>query len=175
MGALVSAIYSYIQSFWTLPARFTVNPYTHSSMTIEINGDKIIFGKYPKVPMLQDLARDGFQIVNLTSRIHDNENIYYPIPDESVPKNGFLEFLTEICAALNLHHRVFIHCDHGRGRSGLVVAALLGYHYHISHYFALKIINQAHRLGRSQGANKYIPTHKEQLEFLQQFFQDLNR
>lgn len=59
---------------------------------------------------------------------HDLEAVHYPIPDKWVPSSvAELSALVEILVQ-RVRRGLFtlVHCDGGKGRSGLVVAALLG-------------------------------------------------
>ena len=154
-------------------ATITTNNSTRYSATIN---NLIIFGKYPSVTELEQWQKNGFTIVNLTNKLHKFESITYPIKDEGVPEQEFPQFVTQLCDKLQSNFKLFIHCDHGRGRSGLVTAAILGQCYGLSKNDALDVINKAHRQGHGQKwQRKDIPTHKAQKEFLQQYFSSMLR
>jgi hypothetical protein len=124
---------------------------------------RLYFGGFPLHPELRQLQDRGIKfIVDLTTPMEkkrlDNYNakdydmtyISFPIEDNFIPRdmNAFHEFMTWLAFtmdSLKPEESVYIHCKGGHGRSGMIVACLLCFHYHINSSESIRITTEAHR------------------------------
>lgn len=124
---------------------------------------KALFGRIPNDETIKDLETLGVKyLVDLTNK---SEKIYrpyttelkilhYPIPDRKIPKNALsfvkfvylVYFLIKHCVSEK--EKIYIHCRGGHGRSGIVVACLLGLYYKIPPEVALGLTTFYHRQRR---------------------------
>lgn len=133
---------------------------------------QIIFGRHPSATDLNHLRQQGVSVVvdltvSQSYQVHDMIKVSFPIVDGAVPTDttAFNSLLIDLSTLLDQEHKIYVHCRHGRGRSGLVTAALLRYHFGLSLRQALAEVNQAYWQGHGQYQTKMIP-HLNQLIFL---------
>lgn len=119
-----------------------------------------LFGKFPNDDQIDDLEERGISLfIDLTIEAEDlplykcrpeNQIIYYPISDGSVPNDmkDFQIFIHSLAERLHRGQKMYIHCRGGHGRSGIVVACLLCTFYGINAEDALRLTNlyHSHRL-----------------------------
>ena len=134
----------------------------------------IFFGKYPDPVTLAYLATRGVQlIVNLTSSVYtcNIKIINYPIKDGGIPDNlmTFSALIAQLKAAIEQSTFIFIHCDHGRGRTGLTVASLIGKYKNYKYRAAITELNKQYHKGYGKGRREDIPSHREQKHFVRKF------
>lgn len=141
--------------------------------------NKALFGSFPTQEEVLELEQLGvICFVDLTD--HDETKttpyktkvtyIKYPITDCKIPTNwkSFAQLIVRICniiKTLEENQKIYIHCKGGHGRSGVLVACVLCYYYHISAEEAISLTTMYHaqrplirekwkRLGSPQGLNQ---------------------
>lgn len=100
--------------------------------------------------------------------------ISYPVPDSGVPekKETFKNFLFKAQEALEKGMPMYIHCEHGRGRTGVVMVCLISLLYGISYEEAVEQVNAKFHESCPPGSSwkeKTIPCHANQREFCRKF------
>lgn len=149
--------------------------------------NEFIFGKYPtldNIDLLNNL--DIKLIINLSYKKYKSDivtkinklgitTINFSIKNANYPKsiNDFVKLITLLVDYSKMNVKFYIHCRHGRGRSGLLAICYLIKKYNFDLSKAFDIINNCHRAGHGQKwQQRTIPTHQVQLEFLQIFNQN---
>lgn len=156
------------------------------------NTPHLLFGGYPNLHEMQELQDSGVKyIIDLTTphekrrldvyQAKDYQMIYanFPIEDNFVPQdmNAFHEFIVWLSFTLDslrFNEKMYIHCKGGHGRSGMVVACLLCFHYRHTSSEAIAETTEAHRL-RPELAMKWkthmCPSNSIQRLFVHRIFQ----
>ncbi len=148
---------------------------------------KALFGGYPNHNQLLELKEEGVVwFVDLTHRNERNIKVYshlvhnylnYPIKDGHIPEDKkkftiFLFILQMIIEGLKSGEKLYLHCRGGHGRSGLVIACLLGLLLNIPPAKSLNLVNEYHAL-RSNLSSKWLskrPLNQKQQKFVELFF-----
>lgn len=139
--------------------------------------NQLRFGKYPTQEQVDLLKEDGINlIVNLTEEMHIHYFfplvIKYPIEDTKIPEDldTFTDLLQLLFDSLKAGKKIFIHCRHGRGRSGTVTSILLILYFELNYDEAISLLNLNYRQGHGYSKNnKSIPTHREQRELIRSY------
>eukprot|EP00760_Papus_ankaliazontas_P010722 PhM_4_TR14423/c0_g1_i1/m.24291 len=96
----------------------------------------------------------------------------FPIPDDGIPDpsqvGNFAEFINDILEQIYAGRRVYVHCREGHGRTGIVIAVLLGKLYGLSGMKATSLCSSLHR-GRVDDGGHDSPRTLEQRTFVQMF------
>lgn len=154
--------------------------------------DKGFFGGYPSKEDYESLIEGNFEyIIDLTTEKERERLLYvypshesikymnYPINDNSVPENvsSYLQFLIYIVYLLTIrHHKIYIHCKGGHGRSGVVVASLLSLIYNLSAERSLYLASVYHKKRKNlktKFLKKKIPYVYSQRAFVKNLFQSI--
>lgn len=156
-----------------------IGPIENSNWIIK---NKLLVGKYPfdELNKLIDVGVNTFislqPIDELNSLntykvyLKDNHKFYnYPIPDRSIiDDNITINYVKEIIELIKLPHTyIYIHCMGGHGRTGVIVALLLGIIYKMNDHDALKLTKKLHdarwifsppikNIGKKSVAYKYL-------------------
>ena len=120
-----------------------------------------------------DLTHDNEQNIDLYTPKHPK--IKYPIKDQKIPTNQleFCKFIISLCNILKKGDKMYIHCKGGHGRSGVVVACLLGLYRGIDADVALRttyICHQNRKVMRDRWRLIGSPQTYSQKEFVRQSF-----
>jgi len=139
----------------------------------------IAFGIYPDQEQVEHLSENGFTVcVDLTEQEYSTYTfdlkIRYPIKDTKIPENfnSFDILVGIICNLINSGQKIYIHCMHGRGRSSMTVACVLGKCLKISADQALELVNDAYKKGHGKYSNSTVPPHKQQRKFIRQYLRE---
>lgn len=133
-----------------------IGPIENSNWIIR---NKLLVGQYPytEITKLIDIGINNF--INLQTidesnsftkyepYLNENHMIHrYPIPDRSiVDDNITITYVKEIIDIIKKPNTmVYIHCMGGHGRTGVIVAILLGLIYKMDHHMALKLTRKLH-------------------------------
>lgn len=139
--------------------------------------NQLRFGKYPTQDQVNLLIDDEVDIiVNLTEEMsiyyYFPLTIKYPIDDTKTPDDldTFNSLLQLLISSLEQGKKLFIHCRHGRGRSGMVTAILLIVYFNLNYEEAISLLNVNYRQGHGyMKSNKSIPSHQIQKELVKSF------
>jgi|SRR6516165_4534079 protein tyrosine phosphatase len=139
--------------------------------------NQLSFGKYPTQNQVNLLREEGFNmIVNLTEEMsifyYFPLTIKYPINDTKTPDDldSFSDLLQLLLDSLENGKKIFIHCRHGRGRSGTVTAILLILYFDLSYEESIQVLNLNYQQGHGYGkVKKSIPSHGIQRELIKSF------
>jgi protein-tyrosine phosphatase len=142
----------------------------------------IAFGPYPLQEQVDILVDNDFTVfVDLTDfqdiRYNAPISIRYPIQDGNIPVGSIRELIDKVIDFLDEGYRVYIHCEHGRGRSVLLTACVLASVQNLDYDETIEILNTAHRNGHGNSAkwkSKTIPPHSCQRYFLRGFIAGLD-
>lgn len=162
--------------------------------------DKIFFGSYPeKFVTEKDISAHRKSddssgepealvipfidiFVNLTESKYDpipgSTHLHFPIEDEGVPSDeaAFDILLCGLIRSVKEGKRIYIHCEHGRGRTGVVAVCLISYlldlFYEEAQHYVTKIFRSVQPVG-SSWKKKSIPCHEDQEDFCERFLQRL--
>lgn len=101
--------------------------------------------------------------------------IKYPIKDQRIPTNQleFCKFVISLCSILKKGGKMYVHCKGGHGRSGVVVAAVLGLYYEIDAETALNMTYKCHQNRRTMRDRWRMigsPQTYAQKEFIRELF-----
>ena len=144
---------------------------------------QIAFGKLPTPIQAEMLRQQGFTVfVNLLKDAGKGDAPYkaetivpFPIMEDSVPKQSVEDLIEKLREYLKEGKKIYIHCKNGRGRTGMIVACLIGIHLDLAADPAIDTVNRAHRKGhgRSKKWQKVeIPSHRNQMKFVEEFLDD---
>lgn len=125
------------------------------------------FGKYPTDDEVLLLRHNGYNIFldlcpsNFTTWIpYNKDGLYYnslPIIDRT-PNVGdltiFRTYMTQLIAAVQQGHKLYIHCRGGHGRSAMVAAIIYGKLTNNASQTCLLTVKEAHKL-RTEMKPKY--------------------
>lgn len=148
---------------------------------------KIAFGKYPNDEEIAQLVSKGYSVIlNLVpeeetkkakvgydmSKHPGVELISFPIDENKGPSSPIVDLIKKCVTLLSTDKKIYIHCKNGRGRTGVIVACIVGTYLDVGASIALDIVNEGHRKGH--GAYKKwfrhsIPSHRAQMEFVIEF------
>lgn len=146
--------------------------------------DKALFGSFPSQTQVNALEKFGVRVfVDLTTPTenvisYNTEYTYisYPILDRNIPVNHetFCAFIFKLCTLLDelgSGEKMYVHCKGGHGRSGVVVAAILGVYEHLSPYDALEKTYKCHqtrKIMRDKWRAIGSPQTQKQKQFIHQ-------
>lgn len=125
------------ESYWVIPGRFRAGRYPGSIS--EINTRKVLNRLLQQgINFIIDLTEEGetgikpyLELLQAEAEKNHQEVAYQrkPIQDFSVPAYEMVtEILDEIDTALEKGKNIYIHCQGGRGRTGLIVGCYLARH-----------------------------------------------
>ena len=151
---------------------------------------RALFGTFPTQEVVKLLEDHGVRtFVDLTSGFESKTVPYfteyayinYPIPDRRYPNNwetftAFLVKISDIITSLSDGELIYIHCKGGHGRSGVVVASLLCYIFHMTPFEALKTTNTCHSkrlIMRDKWRSIGSPQTIHQKNFIYKFFKPI--
>ena len=144
-----------------------------------------LFGSSPTQEFVDYLESElGIQyFVDLT---YDNERnidayttkynkIRYPIKDQRIPTNQleFCKLILRLCDILKAGGKMYVHCKGGHGRSGVVVAGVLGVYHNVGSEEALEMtytFHQNRKVMRDRWRIIGSPQTYAQKEFIRQLF-----
>ncbi len=138
---------------------------------------RIAFGKYPNQSQVNKLIEKRFTVfVDLTDfpkAFYSAPNVIrFPIRDGTVPTETMKHLIHKILKFIDRNSKVYIHCEHGRGRSVLLTCCLMASLYDLDYNKVIEIVNDAHRKGHG-GNNKWmgrlVPPHQSQRDYLRGF------
>jgi hypothetical protein len=152
---------------------------------------QILFGGFPVDTQLAVLRDYSVRyIIDLTTpsekkrlqpyhpKQYDLVYVNFPIKDNSIPHDveTFNEFIVWLSHLLNSIDRdcVYIHCKGGHGRSGLIVASILCFHYNKSPSESISETTHAHRVRQDitdKWRSRFCPSNPVQRQFIHQVFQ----
>jgi ribA/ribD-fused uncharacterized protein len=120
-----------------------------------------------------DLTYDNEQNIDFYTSKYSK--IKYPIKDQKIPTNQleFCKFIITLCNILKKGGKMYIHCKGGHGRSGVVVASLLGLYRDVDAETALKMTytyHQNRKVMRDRWRLIGSPQTHSQKEFVRQLF-----
>lgn len=152
---------------------------------------RILFGGFPAVSEMAVLQENGVKyIIDLTTvfekkrlpvyhpKDFDMTYIAFPIHDNSIPHdlesfNEFIVWLSYLIDSLK-DRRIYIHCKGGHGRSGLVIASILCFHYNKTPHDAITETTDVHA-ARFRLSPKWktrpCPSNPIQCHFIHTIFQ----
>ena len=155
----------------------------------------LLFGGYPSASEMKTLQEYGVKyIIDLTTP-HEKKRldvyqakdfgmvyINFPIEDNFVPRdmNAFHEFIVWLgftVDSMKQDEKIYIHCKGGHGRSGMIVACLLSFHYGRTSSDAIDETTEAHRLRPELGLKwktRACPSNGVQRLFVHRIFHMLN-
>lgn len=142
-----------------------------------LNG-QLYFGQYPSLIQLNQLRILGVNICIDLTQTNDYQyidKIHFPIRNKGVPssKIAFHNLVTSLCNHIRDGKKIYIHCRHGRGRTGLLVAALIGHCLKVDVNAAMHIVSAAYQTGNAtEKSPKRLPHHHNQQNFLKEYFRD---
>ena len=167
-------------SLYELPPGFRPGVHWHTPL---LRGN-IMFGRYPFQDEVEQLQQAGITMfLDLTEKDESYKNLvlepyqassyfHFPIKEQSIPDDvvAFRALIRQLCQRLKKdeNERIYIHCKHGRGRSGMVALILIAICHSLSYDKALSIINTGHAYGHGSGSHwrgRIIPPHKNQHTF----------
>jgi ribA/ribD-fused uncharacterized protein len=101
--------------------------------------------------------------------------IRYPIKDQKIPTNQleFCKLICRLCDILKKGGKIYLHCKGGHGRSGVVVAAVLGVYHDVGAEEALAMTYKFHqnrKVMRDRWRMIGSPQTYCQKEFIRQLF-----
>jgi ribA/ribD-fused uncharacterized protein len=101
--------------------------------------------------------------------------IKHPIKDQKIPTNRleFCKFILTLDDILRRGGKMYVHCKGGHGRSGVVVASVLGVYYGLSAEKALEMTHASHqkrKVMRDRWRMIGSPQTYAQKEFIRQLF-----
>jgi ribA/ribD-fused uncharacterized protein len=148
---------------------------------------KSLFGSYPTQEMVHTLEGMGIEyFVDLTTDNEANLTPYkttkhvikYPIQDHQIPRDikSFTLFIIKLSKLIKHNIPIYIHCKGGHGRSGVVVACILGYLYDISATSALKQTTLFHNERKEMSSKSRLcgcPSDNNQRYFVINFFKPI--
>jgi len=151
---------------------------------------RILFGGFPTAGAMRSLQERSVRyIVDLTTSFEKKRlapyfpkqfgmtYIHFPIQDNSVPYdleafNEFIVWLSHLLDSLG-NDSIYIHCKGGHGRSGMIVASLLCFHYKKTPEESIRETTIAHqnRIEMTpKWKNRLCPSNPIQRHFLEQVF-----
>lgn len=150
--------------------------------------DNIMFGRFPfqdevyqlqllGVTMFLDLTTPGESYKNLVLTPYEApEYVNFPIVEKSIPTDemAFGRVMRQLVTRLQRNEKIYIHCKHGRGRSGMVALILVALTHSLTYEQALAVINVGHSYGHGSSTHwqaKTIPPHRVQQAFAHNFIQ----
>ena len=97
-----------------------------------------------------------------------------PIKDRSIVSDDFLETLVDVLVkAVGKHHRVMIHCLGGKGRTGTMLAVMLGKMYGMTADQALSVLKDSFNTRVMKGLRqKSMPQTKAQFDQVRRILAD---
>ena len=101
--------------------------------------------------------------------------IKHPIRDQKTPTDTlkFCKFIVTLCDILHSGGKMYVHCKGGHGRSGVVVAAILGVFLNLSSEKALEMVHSCHqdrKVMRDRWRIIGAPQTYNQKEFIKNLF-----
>jgi N-glycosidase YbiA len=120
--------------------------------------NKALFGSFPSQLAITELEQEGVRFFvdltysdekKITPYKTEYKYISYPIKDRQIPTDSynfvcFIVKIAEIINNLKPNELLYIHCKGGHGRSGIVVAVLLCYIFHLSPEHAIEYTTNYH-------------------------------
>ena len=119
--------------------------------------DIALFGSSPTQEFV-DYLETELNIRYFIDLTYDNEpnidiyttkytKIRYPIKDQKIPtiQLEFCKLIYRLCAILKVGGKMYLHCKGGHGRSGVVVAGILGLYHNIGAEEALSMTHKFHQ------------------------------
>lgn len=144
-----------------------------------------LFGSSPPQEFV-DYLEEELGIRYFVDLTHDNERnidayttkynkIRYPIKDQRIPTNQleFCKLILRLCDILKAGGKMYVHCKGGHGRSGVVVAAVLGVYHDVGAEEALQMTYKFHqnrKVMRDRWRMIGSPQTYTQKEFIRQLF-----
>ena len=147
--------------------------------------DLALFGSSPPQEFVDYLEEElnVRYFVNLTYENERNIDIYttkytnisYPIKDQRIPTNRleFCKLILRLCDILKAGGKMYLHCRGGHGRSGVVVAGILGVYHSVGAEEALEMtytFHQNRKVMRDRWRIIGSPQTYAQKEFIRQLF-----
>lgn len=147
--------------------------------------DLALFGSSPTQQFV-DYLEEELDIRYFVDLTYDNERnidayttrytkIRYPIKDQKIPTNQleFCKLVLRLCDILKAGGKMYLHCKGGHGRSGVVVAAVLGVYHNVGSEEALAMTYKFHqnrKVMRDRWRIIGSPQTYAQKEFIRQLF-----
>lgn len=144
-----------------------------------------LFGSSPTQEFV-DYLEEEFSIKYFVDLTYENERnidayttkynkIRYPIKDQRIPTNQleFCKLIYRLCDILKAGGKMYLHCKGGHGRSGVVVAAVLGVYHDLGAEEALAMTYKFHqnrKVMRDRWRMIGSPQTYAQKEFIRQLF-----
>jgi ribA/ribD-fused uncharacterized protein len=144
-----------------------------------------LFGSSPTQEFV-DYLEDELGIRYFVDLTYDNERnidaytttytkIRYPIKDQKIPTNQleFCKLIYRLCDIVKSGGKMYLHCKGGHGRSGVVVAAVLGVYHDVGAEEALAMTYKFHqnrKVMRDRWRMIGSPQTYAQKEFIRQLF-----
>jgi protein-tyrosine phosphatase len=138
---------------------------------------RIGFGRYPTQYQVDKLTKMNFSVfVDLT----DFPKTFYvapitvkfPIRDGTVPLESMRPLIQKLLKLIEKNNKVYIHCEHGRGRSAMLTCCLIASLYKMDYDKVIAVINDAHKRGHGNSDKwhgKLIPPHQCQRDYIKGF------
>lgn len=139
--------------------------------------ERLIFGIYPSHAQRYQLERMGIDIiVDLTehSEYEYPLKIHFPMEDGNVPTSAtaFQTLIDLLLTQLKEGKKIYVHCQHGHGRTGLTVACLIGKYLQLDSSTTMTIVTDAYRLGHgAKSKYKLVPVHRSQQKYVEEYLQ----
>ena len=142
---------------------------------------RIAFGRYPTQYQVNKLVHKKFEVfVDLTDFPKAFYNapiiVRFPIKDTTIPNESMRPLLNKVARYIDNGYKIYIHCEHGRGRSALLTAMFITILYKTDYDKTISILNDAHHQGHGNNnkwQGKLIPPHTCQRDFLRGFITGL--
>lgn len=144
-----------------------------------------LFGSSPTQEFV-DYLEEELGVMYFVDLTYDNERnidayttrytkIRYPIKDQKIPTNQleFCKLVLRLCDILKAGGKMYLHCKGGHGRSGVVVAAVLGVYHNVGAEEALGMTYKFHqnrKIMRDHWRMIGSPQTYAQKEFIRQLF-----
>lgn len=140
------------------------------STEFTISGSR--FGSAPRNKEQFDLLHSlDYFLVDLKEIRSEYSDLHYPIKDRKAPAND-VKFKLFIKQLLNQSKKLYIFCQGGHGRSGLVVAIYLIHHLNITGEEALDTVHKYHQTRKTMSVKMRrlgSPQTKVQKDFVLQY------